>query len=155
MRTSRGFTLIELMITVAVVGILAAVAYPSYRDHVRRGMRSAGQQFLMDMAQREEQFLLDQRNYTGTLGAGGLNLTLPAEIANAYQAPAFVITAPAAGVQPAFLLSLSPVAGGLMAGDGNLMINNLQQRWRQLGVDAVYVPASECRWDESRCIPTS
>ena len=61
MRRISGFTLIELMITVAVIAILAAVAYPSYQDHIRRGVRSQGQQFLMDIAQRQEQFFLDQR----------------------------------------------------------------------------------------------
>ena len=53
-----GFTLIEVMITVAIVGILAAIAYPSYLDQVRRGNRTEAKAVLMENAQ----FL--ERNYT-------------------------------------------------------------------------------------------
>lgn len=53
-RAMRGVTLIELMIAVVIVGILAAVAYPSYQDQVRKTRRSDGQAALLDVAQRLE-----------------------------------------------------------------------------------------------------
>jgi len=71
MRRMSGFTLIELMITVAIIAILTAIAYPSYVDHVRRATRSQGQQYLMDLAQRQEQVFLDQRAYAATPAAAG------------------------------------------------------------------------------------
>lgn len=77
-----GFSLIELMITVAVLGILAAVAYPSYQDYVRRGNRSAAQTFMMTIAQRQEQYLLTNRSYATTITA--LNLTPPTETVGRY-----------------------------------------------------------------------
>lgn len=158
MRRIAGFTLIELMITVAVIGILAAVAYPSYQDYIRRAMRSQGQQFLMDIAQRQEQYLLDQRQYAAALGAGAgqLNMPVPPEVASKYQAPVFVVVAPAANTPPAFLVRLAPIAGGLMEVDGTLFINSLQQRWRERngGDSAFTATPPDCRWEDTRCTPT-
>ncbi len=84
MRRETGVTLIELMVALAVLAILAAIAYPSYQRHVAKGIRSQGQQFLMDIAQRQEQYMLDQRQYATMLaaGAGGLGMTAPDIVAN-------------------------------------------------------------------------
>jgi type IV pilus assembly protein PilE len=59
----RGFTLLELMIAVAVVGILAAVAYPSYVDHIRRGKIAAALGEMSAVRVRLEQYYQDHRNY--------------------------------------------------------------------------------------------
>lgn len=59
-----GFTLIELMMVVAVVGILAAIAYPSYQDYVTRAKRSDGKNALLEMASRQERFYFDNNTYT-------------------------------------------------------------------------------------------
>ena len=152
MRHARGFSLIELVVTVAMIAIVAALAYPSYRDYVRRGLRSQGQQFLMDIAQRQEQFFLDQRAYSNALGVGGLGMTMPTEIANAYQAPIFTLTA---GPPPTFRINLAPVASGPLSTDGTLIIDNLQQRWREItgGGDSAF-GAGDCRWEDSRCRPS-
>ena len=58
-RRSAGFSLLELMITVAVVAILASIALPSYREYIKRGKRAAAQSVLMDLAARQQAFLLD------------------------------------------------------------------------------------------------
>ncbi|SEA63495.1 type IV pilus assembly protein PilE [Thiothrix caldifontis] len=58
----QGFTLIELMITVAIVGILAAIAYPSYTAQVQKSRRADAQVALQEIAQRQEAYFL--RNYS-------------------------------------------------------------------------------------------
>lgn len=65
-RSARGVTLIELMIAVAIVGILAAVAYPSYQAQVRRGNRTEGKQELMEAAQELEKCYTRYGRYAPT-----------------------------------------------------------------------------------------
>lgn len=62
----RGFTLIELMIAVAIVGILAAVAVPAYKDYVRRGSLPESFSQLADYRVKMEQYYQDNRNYGTT-----------------------------------------------------------------------------------------
>jgi len=69
---NRGFTLIEVMVVVAIVAILAAVAVPSYRDYVRRSQVQEATTFLSDYQIKMEQFYQDNRSYgNGGCAAGG------------------------------------------------------------------------------------
>lgn len=72
-RNARGFTLIEIMIVVAIVAILAAVAVPAYGDFVTRGQLVEAHQGLGAFRIRMEQYYQDNRSYTGT-GAGNCGL---------------------------------------------------------------------------------
>lgn len=68
-----GFTLIEVMITVAIVAILAGIAYPSYTDYLRRGRVQEAPNALADFRTRMEQFYQDNRNY----GADDCGVAVP------------------------------------------------------------------------------
>ena len=71
--TRRGFTLIELMVALAVAAILAAVAFPSYQGQVAKGRRADGKQALVELAQKLERFYTERGTFAGaSLGAGGL-----------------------------------------------------------------------------------
>ncbi|MCQ4250947.1 type IV pilin protein [Pseudomonas stutzeri] len=59
----RGFTLIELMIVVGIVGILAAIAYPNYREYIDRSNRTEGQALLNDAAASQERFFAQNNRY--------------------------------------------------------------------------------------------
>ncbi|MDF3935391.1 type IV pilin protein [Pseudomonas citronellolis] len=69
---SRGFTLLELMVVLAIVGILASVAYPSYLEQVRRANRAEGQALLQDAAARQERFYAQNNRYAAKLDDLGL-----------------------------------------------------------------------------------
>ncbi|MFT5788194.1 MAG: type IV pilus assembly protein PilE [Shewanella sp.] len=69
---NRGFTLIEVMIVVAIVGILAAIAYPSYTDYVTKAGRSEGVTAVLNISNLQEQYYLDNRTYTEDLTKLGL-----------------------------------------------------------------------------------
>jgi type IV pilus assembly protein PilE len=74
MNGTRGFTLLELMMVVAIVGILFAIALPSYTSYTQRSHRADGQSMLVDISAREERFLAQNNTYTTLITAGGLNL---------------------------------------------------------------------------------
>jgi type IV pilus assembly protein PilE len=118
MRTKhRGFTLFELLITVALVAILAGVAYPSYQNAMVKSRRAAAQAFLADVAQRQQQYLLDNRSYAAT--ATDLKVAVPDDVSRYYD---LAIAAPAA-TPPSFTATVTPKPGAQLA-DGALSIDS-------------------------------
>ncbi len=61
--TQQGFTLIEVMIVVVILGIISAIALPSYQEHVRRANRAEGMAFLQDVAARQERYFAQNNKY--------------------------------------------------------------------------------------------
>lgn len=117
-KRQRGFSLIELMIAVVIISIMLAIALPNYQQHVISSKRAEAQAFLMDVAQREQQFLLDARRYASTLTE--LGVTQPSSIAKNYEAPTITV----ASAPPTFLITLKPTASGTQATDGDLTIDS-------------------------------
>lgn len=120
MKENKGFTLIELMIAVAIIGILAAVAYPAYQNSIIKGNRAAAKTFLMEVSQKEAQYLLDKRAYTTSLDDLGLtSSTIPLEFSRHYTA-AIVVTGP----PPGYTIRATPIAGKQQAKDGWLELSH-------------------------------
>lgn len=112
---SLGFTLVELMIAVAIIGILASIAIPSYVEYVKKGRRASAQSHLMEIAQREQQYLLDARTYASSLTT--LGVTTPADVANYY-----TIQVDVADTPPSF--TITATAQGTQTSDGNLTLDS-------------------------------
>lgn len=70
--SEKGFTLIELMIAVAILGIIASIAIPNYFEHVKRTARTEGITALLDAANKQEQYFVDNREYTTSLADLGV-----------------------------------------------------------------------------------
>jgi len=119
-----GFTLIELMIVVAVIGILSLIAYPSYQRYVQRANRSQAEQLMLNIANREQQYMLDARSFSTTIGSGGLNIgntdnwTCTTTCVNRFYT---VTVVSVAGPPVSFYISAVP--SGSQASDGTLYFN--------------------------------
>ncbi|MEJ8826632.1 type IV pilin protein [Variovorax humicola] len=116
---ARGFSLIELMIAVAIIAILAAVAYPSYTRYIVRSNRAAAQGYMLEVSGLQQRYLLDARAYAVQLS--DLPTTVPATVASNY----LISTEPVTGPPPGFLVKAVPINSQLAhdAECGTLSVN--------------------------------
>ncbi|WP_371327001.1 type IV pilin protein [Polaromonas sp. YR568] len=131
-----GFTLIELMVVVAILAILAAIAYPSYRDSVNKSRRAEARAQLLDAAQYMQRFYSQNDRYNMTNAATPVAVALPAPLQVSPKGAAAgtqtydIGFAPVSLTQTGFVLQAVPRAGGPMARDkcGTLQINQVDRR---------------------------
>jgi type IV pilus assembly protein PilE len=108
-RRALGFTLIELMIVVVVVAVLASLAVATYSKYVVKSKRAAAAAVLLGIANRQEQYFLDAREYAAdmtTLGA-----TPPQEVSENYT----IATTANNGTPPTFQVTATPISGSSQA----------------------------------------
>lgn len=117
MKKHKGFTLIELMITILVVAILASIAIPSYREYVIRGNRTAAQAAMMEIATQQQQFFVANRAYATEEQLG---FALPTEVAENYDVEITLDDGP----PPSFEITFTPNPESGQASDVTLTLNS-------------------------------
>jgi len=101
MKTIRGFTLIELMITVLIIGFLIAMAMPNYITHTKRAARAEAIMALLDAANKQEQYFVDNRQYSSSLSDLGILQSTD----NGYFKLSVIVT------DATYILKAQPIAG--------------------------------------------
>jgi type IV pilus assembly protein PilE len=131
-RLQRGFTLIEVMIVVAIIGILAAVAYPSYQEYVRRAARGDAQADMMEIAQNLERFFTLNNQYAATRAGAAYVLPMNQSPRSGGARYNFQIQFPTAQT---YLLSAVPTAAQARDACATLTLNQAGQTTPNLGTD--------------------
>lgn len=121
-RYYRGFSLIEIMIVIAIIGIIAGIAMPSYREHVRKGNRSDGQAALLNMASTMETYFYTNKTYSASLTDIGYN----SASSDGHYTLSISSATTACPITSCYELKATAVGG--QASDGDLTINSFGQK---------------------------
>jgi type IV pilus assembly protein PilE len=148
LKRQGGFTLIELMITVAVIGILAAIAFPSYQDSVRKSRRTDGKNALTQAVANMERYYTENNTYATANICGSTPLICPGSCSGVICTSTernYLITLPTVdlGVSKAlsattFTILAKPVVGGSQALDGMLSIDEKNQRQQDTNLNNIF-----------------
>jgi len=140
----RGFTLIELLIVVTIIGIIAAIAYPSYRDYMVQTRRADGQSLLLQTAGKMEKYYSHCGAYTNQITSGTVSGCSGLGTINESDSKAYTVSATTSAVSSvnnqAYVLTATRVAGGPQANDtgcGDLTLSStgLKGRTGSLPID--------------------
>jgi type IV pilus assembly protein PilE len=138
-RSSLGFTLIEMLIVVTMIGILAAIAIPNYSAYIQRGHRSEAKGVLMQGAQWMERFRTENNRYDRA--PNGTAVALPASLQRSPASGGLRYTVAVVADDRSYLLTATPT--GAQTGDqcGSFTINQVGQRTVVIG-GTTYTPGA-------------
>lgn len=137
MKKSAGFSLIELMITIVIVAIVTSIALPSYREHVKRTMRTDATAALLRLAAEQEKFYISNNTYTTDLADLDITGTDEGLYSIAISSTDLVTT---------FLATATPVSGEAQAGDDRCASFSIDSSGNRLAADDGNNDNSEYCW---------
>lgn len=117
---TRGFTLIEVLIVVAILGIVAAIAFPSYQDSVRKSRRSDGMALINQVMQAQERYFIENATYTTDLTELGYASASNIDSAEEY----YKVSASACGGGIGLCVNITAAGQDDQANDGDLELNS-------------------------------
>lgn len=128
----RGFTLIEMLVVLVIIGILASIAMPMYSDYIRKASRQAAETELLELAALQEKIYVNSNAYAYSVTAaydgtatGGLGRTTGTTKDGKYT---LALSSVSATVTQTYTLTATPVAGSSQVGDGTLSIDHTNKR---------------------------
>lgn len=137
-----GFTLIEVMIVVVVLGILAAIAYPSYLQYVNKGRRSDAKAALLQIQLAEEKWRANNTSYTTALSSLGFTATVVGG-ANVFYSPDEFYTLSASGAS-ATAYTATATYTGVQTGDSSCKTLSINQDNVKTATNSSDAASSDC-----------
>ena len=115
-RSAQGFTLIEMMVVVAIIGILGAIAYPAYTKSILKGKRAQGRTAVIELMQQQERYMTQNNCYMAFSNSGGSATPLASCNATASSVPFKTFSGDSAS-NAAYWLSSSACGSGISLAD--------------------------------------
>jgi len=130
-KKNKGFTLIEVLITIAIVGILTSIAYPSYTQYVIQSNRAEPQRELLELANLMEQHFIDHRTYTN-------DLSLLGRSASSYTTESgnYTMSATIAGGGNTYSINATVVSGSSQASDSECLSMSVDETGKKTATNA-------------------
>ncbi len=140
----NGFTLVELMIVIAIIGILTALAFPSYQGHLKTSRRADAKSALMGLANAMERHFTENNSYVGAATNGVpviFSATSPIDGDTVFYNLTVSLT------QTTYTLRATPVSGGSQSGNGFLELKHTDSKGRWDRDNSGSLSSSEIGWD--------
>ena len=145
----QGFTLVEMMVVVAIIGLIATIGYPSYVEQMKKSRRADAKVTLVSLAQVQESIYADNNSYTATLDTSGLgcvNRGLCVIDSSVIYTPEKYYVLSATGTARAYTLTATVSATGSQKTDDECNVLTLNHKNQKTAVDSSAADSSDACW---------